>query len=284
MSLKDLFATAENNKNPIISLVHQMGNELCGDPVELIQGIMCMWYQSTSPFIARDPQQGRPTAENNTTAPGHHVQRWNRHFSGLKHILGNLGLMAMLLTAENWRDPGDDELHCAALVANTATTMIYAAYTIFFRMNILSWKYALKSTSVSLAMKSFLKCAWQVARVRYGGSEACYPGQEFGANPQEVKISWQGKRLSTNIGRRRRGWHEPPFWHPLRVVPGSCWNKFLKNTARPYFPTDDSPCVNIVYRFPSTAVKLCIPFESYYAQLRGRMDLVRFSSLLLNTQ
>lgn len=223
-----------------------------------------LWYIDTMPVLSRDPTQGVP--EDGDT-------QWDSEYAAEHQHFGNLGLTAMLLTAENWKAPESQKLQAAALLANTTTSMVFAAYMISFRLDGDTWKGAVGKISSRVTIKAFFLCAWQVARINHGDFEGG-PGREFGATSDEVKLAPDGKRLLSRIGRKDHGWHEPPFWHPCKKVPGSPWNKFLINKQQPVFTTEPSASSHILHRLPSTAIKLAEPYEEYYEELRKRIDAV----------
>jgi hypothetical protein len=220
--------------------------------------MISLWRKSATPFLTRDINFGA------TRGP-----------ESLKD--GNIGLLSMLLTAENWTPPNDARLQAAMLIANSATSVVFAAYLIGHDYEGASWKAAVQDYHASGCVRSFLKCAWQVAR---RGSEL-HPGAEFGAFADEVKLAGDGKHLLVQIGRGK--WTKPAYWHPCKKVPGSPWNKFLKNKNHPIFQgssdTTSRPSERIMHRMPNTAIKLAEVFEDYYADIRARMDQVSLCGL-----
>nr|CAQ42992.1 mating type protein [Hapsidospora chrysogena] len=251
-AVKWLLERAEHSPHRILRELHSKGKTTCEEPILFVQAMISLWRKSATPFLTRDINFGA------TRGP-----------ESLKN--GNIGL-CQCLTAENWTPPNDARLQAATLIANSATSVVFAAYLIGHKYEGESWKAAVQDYHASDCVRSFLKCAWQVAR--RGGE--LHPGAEFGAFADEVKLSVDGKRLLVKIGRGK--WTKPAYWHPCKRVPGSAWNKFLKNKIHPIFQGSydmaSEPSERIMHRMPSTAIKLAEVFEDYYADIRARMDQV----------
>lgn len=179
----------------------------------------------------------------------------------------------MLMTTERWSSDAHPFFNTGPLIARSVTTIIYAAFLISPQMLEENWKHHLNLTRPDEAIKTFLRSTWSLTRVNCAQLENAAPGLEFGATLDEVKLTSDGKNLLTSIGRFC--WEPPPYWHPLRQVPGSAWNKFLRNHCQPIFP--ESPSENSGFRITiaGSLSTLENTFEEYYFELRSRMDQVR---------
>lgn len=251
LAVKELLDRAEHSPNRILQELNFTGKRTCREPCVFVKVMISLWYTSTAPFIARDPSREEgPDPES------------------LKY--GNLGLISMLVTADNWALPSDTHLHEATLIANSATSMIFAAYVLGQGYEGASWKAALRQHPAPTCVMAFLKCSWYVAR----SGNQLEPGYEFGALLNEVKLARDGKCLKVRVGRSP--WIEAAYWHPCKRLPGSPWNKFLRNKNYPIFPGNSRnfvrPPQRIMHRMPSPAIKLAEIFETYYADIRARMD------------
>ncbi|KAK5998933.1 hypothetical protein PT974_01317 [Cladobotryum mycophilum] len=159
-------------------------------PLHVIRGAMALWYTSSISVFARDPQQGLPPdAEIEVDDDGTTILRWSREHAAELHHVGNLGLMAMLLTSEIWHTSELPKLRLAALISNATTTILFAAFMISSQMeSIHSWGYALSACPNDEGMKLFLRSSWQLAREGIHRAITS-PGIEFGTTLDEVKLS-----------------------------------------------------------------------------------------------
>ncbi|KAL7894869.1 MAT1-1-2 [Trichoderma sp. SZMC 28014] len=258
--------------NPIIARLRTVAIQTKHEPIIAIKGAMALWYTSTVSIFERDIHQGVSSETDITTADdGTVIATWNREYAAERHYVGNLGLMAMLLTTETWLPPRDPKLKVATIVSCAATTIIFAAYMISSRMPTYeSWDFALSACPNNEGIRIFLRSAWRLAQ-RPVNAEGHSPGMEFGAHNNEMRLSKNGKYLLSKIGRG--DWGRASFWHPGRKVPGSPWNKWIKNICRPIF--SKSPCIKniqIVFRLPSSATLLTSVFGEYYSSLRVKFD------------
>lgn len=95
------------------------------NPLDIVKASLTMWYRSSVPIFTRDPLEGLPADSDNTAAIP-----WSRAYSNEQHVIGNLGLMAMLMTSENWLPPKHPNLKAASLVSSAVTTVLVATYLI----------------------------------------------------------------------------------------------------------------------------------------------------------
>lgn len=262
--------------NPIIARLRTIAVQTKHEPIIAVKGAMALWYTSSVSIFGRDIHQGVSSEEEITTIEdGTIIATWNREYAAERHYAGNLGLMAMLLTTEIWLQPKDPKLQVASLISCATTTMLFAAYMISSRMPAYeTWNFALSACPNNEGIKLFLRSAWRLAQrsVDDGGAP---PGLDFGTYLNEIKLSRDGKGLLSKVGRAN--WSRAPFWHPCRKVPGSQWNKWIKNLCRPIFPKlphDNSKDVHIVFRLPSSAILLTSMVGEYYSTLRTRFDQV----------
>lgn len=230
-------------------------------------------------IFERDIHQGVSSETEITTADdGTVIATWNREYAAERHYVGNLGLMAMLLTTETWLPPRDPKLKVATIVSCAATTIIFAAYMISSRMPTYeSWDFALSACPNNEGIRIFLRSAWRLAQ-QAGDAGGHSPSMDFGAHIDEVRLSKDGKDLLSKVGRS--DWGRASFWHPGRKVPGSSWNKWIKNICQPIFPK--SPCIQnlqIIFRLPSSATLLTSVFGEYYSSLRVKFDQACFHML-----
>ncbi|KAL7938282.1 MAT1-1-2 [Trichoderma chlorosporum] len=260
--------------NPIIARIRTVAVQRSSEPIIAVQGAIALWYTSCMPIFERDIHQGVSSEEEITTfEDGTIIATWNREYAAECHYAGNLGLMAMLLTTEVWLPPKNSKLQIASLISCATTTMLFAAYMISSRMpSYSSWSVALSTCPNNEGLRMFLRSAWRLSQKsvdRWGA----LPGGDFGAHIDEMRISCDGKTLLSKVGRA--DWARAPFWHPCKKIPGSHWNKWIKNLCRPIFPT--SPCdkmqnICIIFRLPSSAALLTAGFGEYYSALRTRFD------------
>lgn len=233
----------------------------------LVTAMISEWFREVSPYMTRNVNDD-PASDNGTRS-------------------GNLGLLAMLLTMQNWNtEEGCDNLKLrdAVFVANTVTTVVCGAYLIYRGFGPAlgkSWDRSVTFAPPSVSIWVFLKSAWQVART-HGKWADCGPGGRFGANSEEMRMRRDGRRILVQIGRL--DWEYPAYWHPGKQVPGSAWNKFLKNKNQPVFTKANEPNVGsqIMYRFPSTAIKFAQVFEGLYHHIYEGMDRRGFARILLD--
>lgn len=295
-----LLQDASHTDNNILLRLATQAEWVFDDRFLYFETLLCLWHLGIEPVLCRDPTFGFPYEESITDSDqsdtdeagddddgdgdGDHdvaneidnatiteanddSDKEDEH-GNLTEQFGCLGITAMLVTEENWAEPDKQELGVLALVTNSVTSMMFAAYLISHRADTYTCKYTEGKMSFRCALRTFLQCSWQLSRVGCDGR----PGQEFGALPDEVKISSDGKRLLTKVGRI--DWHEPPFWHPFKKVPGSAWNKFLKNVEQPVFSENPLTSTHVTSRLPSSAIKLVEPIEAYYTELERRFDEV----------
>nr|AST15016.1 mat1-1-2 [Trichoderma spinulosum]AST15025.1 mat1-1-2 [Trichoderma spinulosum] len=260
--------------NPIIARIRTIAVKKRCEPIIAVRGAMALWYTSCLAIFLRDIHQGVPSEEEITTfRDGTIIATWNREYATECHYAGNLGLMAMLLTTEAWLPPKDPKLQLASLVSSATTTILFAAYMISSRIPTFDfWNAALSTCPNNQGAKLFLRSAWRLAqrKVDSGGAR---PGSDFGAHIDEFRVSRNGKSLLSKVGRA--DWAIVPFWHPCKRVPGSHWNKWIRNSRRPVFPT--SPVGNVQtfridFRLPSSATLLTAVFVEHYSTLRTRFD------------
>ncbi|PTB45237.1 uncharacterized protein TrAFT101_000694 [Trichoderma asperellum] len=260
--------------NPIIARLRTVAVQTKHEPIIAIKGAMALWYTSSVSIFERDIHQGVSSEEEITTADdGTIIATWNREYAAERHYVGNLGLMAMLLTTETWLPPKDPKLQVASIVSCAATTIIFAAYMISSRMPTNeSWDFALSACPNNEGIRAFLRSAWRLAQQTVDTGDHS-PGIDFGAHIDEIRLSKNGKDLLSKVGRG--GWGRASFWHPSRKVPGSSWNKWIKNICRPIFsksPYRNLQDVQIIFRLPSSATLLTSVFGEYYSTLRVKFD------------
>lgn len=228
---------------------------------------------SAVPIIARDPQQGLPADSEMEVEDGIAILRWNRQYADEQHHAANLGLLAMSLTSDFWQQSRSPNLQGAELAANAAVSILYTAYilisTSVFKN---SWQFAASAGQNEEATKTFIRTAWQVAREGHDTFDSG-PGSEFGATQGEIKLSKNAKALLSKVGRE--DWCVAPLWHPCRRVPGSAWNKFMRNSNTSFFTTQHQGHNEICYELPSSILSLAEPWQIYYAKLRSRFAQVR---------
>ncbi|KAL7917742.1 MAT1-1-2 [Trichoderma austrokoningii] len=258
--------------NPIIARLRTVAVQTKHEPIIAIKGAMALWYTSTVPVFERDIHQGVASETEITTADdGTVIATWNREYAAERHYVGNLGLMAMLLTTESWLPPRDAKLRVATIISCATTTIMFAAYMISSRMPTYdSWDFALSACPNNEGIRILLRSAWRLAQQTVDAGHHS-PGMDFGAHIDEMRLSKDGKDLVSKVGRG--DWGRASFWHPGRQVPGSAWNKWMKNICRPIFSKSRNPQhVQICFRLPSSTTLLTAVFEEYYSSLRVKFD------------
>lgn len=248
--------------------------------MHIVQGALALWYSSAIPAISRDPLQGlNPEAPREFDGNGDEFDPWSRRFAAQQHASANLGIVAMLMTYELGDPKVSRLLRIGSLVARSVTTLLYAVFLISPRLLEEDWTHHLALTRSDETMKTFFRSTWSLTRENCARLNAPAPGSEFGATLDEVRLTSNGKDLITRIGRS--SWQSPPSWHPLRNVPGSPWNKFLRNHSQPVFPEQPSHDSDFRVTIPGSLSTLASTFEEYYFELRSRMDQVSRSSLYM---
>lgn len=234
------------------------------------------WYKSAVPVTARDPQQGLPPDAEIEIGP-ETILRWNRRYSAETHAIGNSGLIAMMLASKAWYLPLNDELRRASLVSNATASILFATYLISSSTDLTHTTIFTNSTTPNNeSMKLFLKTMWHIARE--GSLQFDIPpAAEYGASQEEVKLSHDGKRLLSKVGQEN--WSETSLWHPCRRIPGSQWNKFIRNKHEKLFSSPRAGRTQLALQLPSSSISLAEPWEIYYSELRSRFDQVYFIPL-----
>ncbi|PHH90960.1 hypothetical protein CDD83_2088 [Cordyceps sp. RAO-2017] len=269
-TVKILFSDSKID-NHILKRIRDIGIHQHIDEMEVVWGVLAMWYSSAAPAVARDPLQGfHPSARNEVDDHGTEFEPWSRRFASKRHNWANLGIIAILMTSESWVPPVHPLLKAGSLISRSVTTFLFAASLIGMDMLEEPWAHCLELTRREEATKLFFRAVWSVTRENFDILGATTPGIEFGTTLDEVRVKSNGKSITTNLGRR--SFYCPPFWHPVRKVPGSSWNKFLKNHRQPMFPESSSRLPGFLLQIPGSLRTLAQPFETYYTDLRSRFD------------
>ncbi|CEJ95235.1 hypothetical protein VHEMI10726 [[Torrubiella] hemipterigena] len=106
------------------------------------------------------------------------------------------------------------------------------------------------------------------------------PGSVFGASNKYVRMSRDGRSLKVQDGQGH--WTVAPSWHPCRTIPGSSWNKFLRNAWAPRFGSNAQQH-RLCYNVPDSALTLSDTFVNYYHDLQSRFDQAGRSRVLLSS-
>ncbi|KID70246.1 mat1-1-2, partial [Metarhizium hybridum] len=261
-----------SHDNEILQRIRDISMVLRTSPIGIVEATLRVWYASSVPVFTRDPQDGLPLdSAMRDTRNDVSTLTWSRSYSTEQHEVGNLGLMAMLMTSENWLPPKHPNLKAASLVSSAVTTMLFASYLICPQLLRSPGSLSTTTGQTDEALALFIKASYQVACENFDKFDSP-PGSEFGATPDEMKLSHNGNRFLTKIGCNT--WSEPAYWHPCRKVPGSNWNKFIRNSSRPIFPTTSPLRNELVVVLPSTLFGLAQPWAVYYNTLRVRFSLV----------
>uniref|UniRef100_A0A8H7N2E0 Uncharacterized protein n=1 Tax=Bionectria ochroleuca TaxID=29856 RepID=A0A8H7N2E0_BIOOC len=300
--LRALYALFDSDDldNSVLQYLQTQGNHLCGSPIRFIESMLHLWFISAAPILARDTL-GTDVDSIALGRNGQIAEDLDVDSSSAKLLYVNLGILSMLLTSKNWRDPADSSLHAATLTANTVASMVFAAYSIGMVQRNLDWSFRTGKVPFRRVVYTFVKCAWQLSR-QGGNIIDRGPGGLFGALSEEIRLSPHGKGIliradrvedeedqeedqeeegddkfdvhseEEDDGEKEELWLEPPFWHPFKQVPGSPWNKFLKNKQQPIFSFTDEDVTGITHRMPSSAMEIILPFQRYYRELRFRFD------------
>lgn len=219
------------------------------------------------PAITRDPSSGL-VRDDLPDGPEATVDIWERERAAEQFYFGNIGLIGMLMTSDAWSVPATKELFSVTLCANCTTSLLYSAYMIVCATP----AFPLQQTSeeqMTEGLRLYIRSAWLLAR----DSQIQSPGLDFGATTNEIKLSSDGRRLLSKVGRVE--WSEAPLWHPVRRVPGSPWNKFIRNTGQKIFqPSSADAQAASQFQIPSSALTLIEPWEQYYDEIRRRFDQV----------
>nr|AKE48502.1 MAT1-1-2 [Ustilaginoidea virens]AKE48506.1 MAT1-1-2 [Ustilaginoidea virens] len=269
LSLNQLFDSS-STENEILQRLRHPDSAQDVYAIDVVKSSLVAWYNTSVPIFSRDPHQGLPPdSVINFDSNGTQLLTWSRRFSHEQNKISNLGLMAMLFTTENWLPPQDPNLRTASLISSVTTTILFASYLISSEglQNLRFHK--VSAAECDEAISLFIRASWQVAREgssKFNGP----PGDEFGTSLNEIKLNSNGKRLLTKIGHQQ--WHVAPYWHPCRRVPGSSWNKHIRNFNRPIFHAEPSSSNAVFISLPNTMLALTQPWETYYSELRSRFD------------
>ncbi|KAJ6444134.1 mating-type MAT1-1-2 [Purpureocillium lavendulum] len=261
----------KESPNTLLKRLHDVGHELHIHPRTVVQAALSTWYRSAIPAVSRDPLHGHRDGE-----PLHEDQNgnvsavWNREYARRKHKIANLGIVAMLMTIERWQPENHPLLEAGSLISRTTTTLIYACFLISAQLSDEAWKDANKIVRPHEALRLFIKSSWAVSREGFAKMDCPTPGIQYGATLDEARLTMDCKQLITNIGQR--GWSVAPLDHPLRMVPGSAWNKFLRNHFEPIFPESPTETPRFQVKIPSTVLEILAPIELFYQQLQNRFD------------
>ncbi|KJZ79325.1 hypothetical protein HIM_01476 [Hirsutella minnesotensis 3608] len=260
-----------DDNNEVLQRLHDFGHHHQCGAFSIVQAALAMWYTSAAPVLARDPLQGlHPDSSSEVDESGRDYLPWSRSFSSKQHAAANLGIVAALMTSDRWIKQPHPLLDDAVLVSRSVTTLLYAVYLICPRMMDVDWTHQVELTRPMETIRTFLKSIWSLMRVGFDQMDAIPPGIEFGATLDEVTLSRNGMDIMTSIGSQV--WHSPPYWHPLRRVPGSAWNKFLRNHEQPIFPESQSQSPGFRITIPGSLKTLSSAYQTYYFDLRSRMD------------
>lgn len=235
-----------------------------------------LWQAASSPILSRQSNQAVDSDLDGSRAP---TLGWSRRSSYEQHAIGNLCLIAMLMTSETWLPPKHEKLKAASLISAASTTILFASYLLCHAVANKPWVKGVSSAQSSEAMALFIRSSWQIVRENSDMFDSP-PGSEFGATSREIMLSNDGRRFLAKDGYDT--WREAPYWHPCRRIPGSCWNVFLRNAFRPLFPTELTGSKEICISLPSTMFSLIRPWEAYYSELRNRYDQVWWSYRFVN--
>ncbi|CAH0023382.1 unnamed protein product [Clonostachys rhizophaga] len=282
--LRALYALFDSDSldNSVLQYLQTQGNHLCGSPIRFIESMLHLWFVSAAPVLARDAL-GTDVDSIALGRNGQIAEDLDADSSSAKLLYVNLGILSMLLTSKNWRDPADSSLHAATLTANTVASMVFAAYSIGMVQRNLDWSFRTGRVPFRRVIHTFVKCAWQLSR-QGGNIIDRGPGGLFGALSEEIRLSHHGKRILIRADqeedeedkeeeqeeegdnnfdlhseeeddrekkKKEELWLEPPFWHPFKQVPD---------------------VTGITHRMPSSAMEIILPFQRYYRGLRFRFD------------
>nr|QKY89070.1 mating type protein 1-1-2 [Calonectria pauciramosa] len=249
MRLANTLLSDSSNENEILQGIRATSTKLKIDPIRAIKGAITEWHLN-------------------------HVERLKQRLIEIpspeeERSIGNLGYISMLRLRDVWDPPSHPRLREAALMANATVSFLFASLLIIPHLKDKIWRKR-QIQDENRAMAKFLQTTWQVARENWAKTEQP-PAAEFGAMNTEVKLSRTGGQLLTVIGCD--DWEEAPYWYPCRVVPGSAWNKFIKNRRQPVFPMDEE-AEDKGFRFmvPNSAKSLINIYGMYYDSLRFHFD------------
>ncbi|KAH6955712.1 MAT1-1-2 [Ilyonectria sp. MPI-CAGE-AT-0026] len=266
--IKTLFKEASGS-NDVLQTILDHSQEADVDPNLLLRGAIVLWFTSASPILSRDPYLGLPPK---AMSGGGLTFPWVQRLAEKNFFIGNLGYLSMLMTAESWEKPSHPKLQVATLMANGIISFLFATFVIAPHLKTHpQWRQYITNSETRghKEMTVFLKTTWQVSREGWEKFDHP-PGAEFSALNTEVKMSRDGRNLLTRVGRP--GWHVAPYWHPFRVVPGSPWNKFIRNRRQKIFQIFPTLNNRVQYMVPGSAATLTSSCEAYYGVLRSQFD------------
>ena len=251
--------------NFLLPIIRTHAQGLEKDPAQLVRGAIELWGQLSMQHRTGDPCHGFGMDDNVTIdADGFYRLKYDEDLADQQQLIPDLGQLAIFMISDMWQAPSDPDLREAHLLASTTTTMLFGAFAFLPYVAMHPWETILKLNADHSGLKMFLQTAWKTCRpVKPSKS----PAVEFRASLNGSKLSQDGKRILTQDGQ------ELPYWHPTRRVPGSHWNKFLRNHAQPIFSTRvNSPPFR--YKVPSSVLIISQTFENFYYALRERFDQV----------
>ncbi|RDA88969.1 hypothetical protein CP532_0635 [Ophiocordyceps camponoti-leonardi (nom. inval.)] len=301
-----------SDQNPILKRIRNFASFKKVGAMEIFSSSLAMWYSSAAPAISRDSLQGlNPASLRAVDENGEEYEPWSRGWAEKQHASANLGILAILMTTDEWFPPVHPLLKAGCVVSRSVTVLIYAAFLIVSTSKsalineedsdsnevdspnqidnpgqaqdanqveganeVADLWNEIPSTKIIPAREAiefFLRSAWSLTREKFEEREHHPPGIEFGTTLSEVGLSHDGSQLLTSVGRAGR-WAVPPPWHPVRRVPGTAWNKILRNQMQPVFSELPSDSTAFHLTVPGSCGTLVQPYEKYYFELRNRMD------------
>nr|QKY89079.1 mating type protein 1-1-2 [Calonectria hongkongensis] len=239
-----------SNENEILQKVRTSSARLKVEPIHALKGAIVAWYSNCAEALSLEPWDFQMLHESDCP-------------------IGNLGYISMLRLKEVWDPPSHPRLRAAALMANAAVSFLFAALLIIPHLSRKKLRQNLARNDKK-AMAMFLQTAWRVARESRNKAERP-PAAEFGAMNTAVKLSKTGNQLLVHLDGDE--WEEVPCWHPCRIVPGSAWNKFMRNRCQPVFPMGHEVLYpEVQFAVPSSAINLIDIYRDYYMSIRDQFD------------
>ncbi|KAH6874950.1 hypothetical protein B0T10DRAFT_448785 [Thelonectria olida] len=263
----DTLLRNQSDENFILQRARAAANTVSMPPEIAIRSAIVAWYLSSYTTLHRPrPDTPQPLLDQSNAAVA-------QREGAIDTSIANLGYLAMLTLKEMWVPPSDNKLRVASLISNGTVTFLVVGILIIPHLgNEVNWPDELSKFGPLAPFETLLKTSWAVAREKVPGFVPP-PGIEFGATNAEVKLNKTGHTLMTSVGEGGE-WFEVPYWHPCRVVPGSAWNRFIRNTHQHIFPTKprDELTSEVYYRVPSSACSLVDRVREYYQELRTHFD------------
>ncbi|KFA66094.1 hypothetical protein S40285_04295 [Stachybotrys chlorohalonatus IBT 40285] len=267
-----IITSTKRVSNELLIGLSRMSTSMDRDPAQVVEDAIIDWYMSTFSLIPgsiscreNEGYDDNESDENEVDDDSDTSSDSDEEVNAPPNIMG---LVAALLTSEPWMPPHHPVLRRATLISNVVVTVLFAAHLILHKqLPSTKGDNETRPKNCQDALKHFLRFVWKLEP-----KTDCIPLPLFGASPDEIKLQSNGRGLLINTPSQ--GWVDMPEWHPCRKVPGSAWNKFMRNHLQPIFSTASTSSEELFLEFHlnSVALEILAPYETYYDALEVKFD------------